>query len=185
MSRSTPRRGRGVESSAGPRTYPVLPTTPLRAILRIATTAGRYDVRQQPMPSSPEIRRRMQRQAQGDTDPELALRRELWHRGLRYRVDYRLPALRRRADVAFPRQMVAVFVDGCFWHVCPEHASWPKANAAWWRTKLEANVRRDRDTDRRLHEAGWLTIRVWEHDRPADAADRIQAEVRARSLPRE
>ena len=85
--------------------------------------------------------------------------------------------MRRRADLVFPGKRVAVFVDGCFWHACPEHASWPKANADWWREKILANQRRDRDTDRRLAEAGWHVIRIWEHESPAIAADRIQEAV--------
>jgi DNA mismatch endonuclease (patch repair protein) len=85
---------------------------------------------------------------------------------------------RRRADVIFPRVGVAVFVDGCFWHGCPEHASWPKANADWWREKIEANRARDRDTDRRLAEAGWTVVRVWEHEDPTTAADRVESAVR-------
>lgn len=73
----------------------------------------------------------------------------------------------------FPRERVAVFVDGCFWHGCPEHASWPKRNGDWWRQKIDGNRRRDRDTDARLAEAGWRIIRVWEHE-PAEAAgDRV------------
>jgi DNA mismatch endonuclease (patch repair protein) len=80
---------------------------------------------------------------------------------------------------------VAVFVDGCFWHGCPQHASWPKANAEWWRTKIESNRARDRETDDRLDEAGWISIRVWSHERPENAADRIAAIVDERrdSLP--
>jgi DNA mismatch endonuclease (patch repair protein) len=80
---------------------------------------------------------------------------------------------RRRADVVFPRARVAVFVDGCFWHGCPEHASWPKANAAWWRAKIEANRRRDSATDEALLHAGWRVVRVWAHEDPETAADRI------------
>jgi DNA mismatch endonuclease (patch repair protein) len=87
--------------------------------------------------------------------------------------------LRRRADVVFPRRRVAVFVDGCFWHGCPEHATSPKHNAEWWKEKLAANVRRDRDTDRRLSEAGWLVFRIWEHEDPRTAADRIERALRA------
>jgi len=127
-----------------------------------------------PAPSSPEALRRMQRQRRADTRPELALRRELHRRGLRYRVDVPvLPGLRRRADVVFPRQRIAVFVDGCFWHACPQHGTSPKANAAWWREKLGANVERDRDTDHRLREAGWTPIRIWEHEDPLHAADLV------------
>jgi len=122
----------------------------------------------------------MVRQGRADTEPELAIRRELRRMGLRYRVDLALPlkGVRRRADIAFTARKVAVFVDGCYWHVCPIHATWPKASSDWWRTKLEANVRRDRDTDTRLTEAGWTVVRVWEHEEPAEAAARIAGVVR-------
>lgn len=119
----------------------------------------------------------MQRQRRRDTRPELAVRSELHRRGIRFRVEYPLLDLRRRADVAFPGKRVAVFVDGCFWHGCPEHGTWPKENEQWWREKLEANRSRDRDTDRRLSEAGWLVVRVWEHEKPLDAAERICAVI--------
>jgi DNA mismatch endonuclease (patch repair protein) len=90
---------------------------------------------------------------------------------LRYRVDFApIAGLRRRADVVFPRLRIAVFWDGCFWHGCPEHGSWPKQNAAWWREKIERNQRRDRETDRRLTDAGWLVLRFWEHEDPEAAA---------------
>jgi len=120
-----------------------------------------------PPPSSPAIRDRFRAQKVRDTAPELAPRRLLHARGLRYRVDTApLPGVRRRADVVFTRARVAVFVDGCFWHSCPLHATSPKANAVWWRTKLDTTVRRDRDTDTALSEAGWLVVRVWEHEPP-------------------
>ncbi len=97
--------------------------------------------------------------------------------GLRYFVDRRpLPSLRRRADVVFPRARLAVYMDGCFWHGCPEHASWPAHNAAWWREKIRGNQERDRDTDRRLEAAGWSVLRFWEHDDPREAA-RLVAEA--------
>lgn len=135
-----------------------------------------------PGASSEEIRRRMQRQARRDTKPELALRRELWRRGLRYRVDVApIKGLRRRADMVFSRARVAVYVDGCYWHGCPDHATVPKANREWWVAKLEANVTRDRDTDSRLGLVGWETVRVWEHEPIGDAADRIEAVVRWQS----
>ena len=111
----------------------------------------------------------------------MRLRRELHHRRLRYRVDHPIPVPRRRADVVFTRQRIAVFVDGCYWHGCPEHATEPKNNADWWRRKLDANIERDRDTDRRLEATGWLPIRVWEHEHPEAAADRVEAAVRLRS----
>jgi DNA mismatch endonuclease (patch repair protein) len=122
----------------------------------------------------------MVRQRRSDTAPEVALRRELHRRGLRYRVNYQLPlpGVRRRADIAFTGRKIAVFVDGCYWHACPVHATWPNASADWWRTKLEDNVRRDRDTDRRLADAGWLSLRIWEHENPSDAAGRIESALR-------
>ena len=110
-----------------------------------------------------------------DTSAEMALRRELHARGLRYRVDYPpLPQLKRRADIVFTRQRVAIFCDGCFWHGCPDHGTWPKNNADWWREKIEANKRRDADTDARLGAAGWIVLRVWEHEDPRQSADSIE-----------
>jgi len=115
-----------------------------------------------------------------DTGPELALRRELHRRGLRFRVDHPpLRSLRCRADIVFTRQQIAVFVDGCFWHACPHHGNLPKANRDWWRAKLEVNVARDRRNDRALLDAGWHVIRVWEHEPTASAADRVCTEVGA------
>lgn len=123
----------------------------------------------------------MQRQARRDTKPELALRQDLWRRGLRYRVDIApLPKMRRRADIVFTKAKVAVYVDGCFWHSCPAHATVPKSNRDWWVEKLAANVRRDRDTDERLRSEGWEVARVWEHENPSDAADVIEQLVRSR-----
>jgi DNA mismatch endonuclease (patch repair protein) len=120
--------------------------------------------------------RRMRTQRQTGTKPEIILRRVLHARGFRYRVDapLPLPGLRRRADLLFRGARVAVFVDGCYWHSCPEHGTKPKANAPWWSDKLAANVARDRETDQRLAAAGWLSIRVWEHEPPDTAANRIE-----------
>ena len=123
----------------------------------------------------------MQAQRARDTAPELAVRRLLHAAGLRYRVDRPpLPGLRRRADVVFGPARVAVFMDGCFWHSCPQHGTQPAANAQWWRSKLEANRQRDADTDRRLAEAGWAVLRAWEHENPHDVAERVRALVAAR-----
>jgi DNA mismatch endonuclease (patch repair protein) len=80
----------------------------------------------------------------------------------------------------FTRARVAVFIDGCFWHGCPEHGTWPKKNAGWWRSKIETNQARDRDTNSRLEGAGWLVIRVWEHEDPVEAANKISHAVRSR-----
>ncbi|HWL62343.1 MAG TPA: very short patch repair endonuclease [Steroidobacteraceae bacterium] len=132
-------------------------------------------------PSSLEVSIRMQRVRQKNTSAESALRRELHALGLRYRLQ--LPVLtkpRRVADVAFVGPRVAVFVDGCFWHGCPEHATWPKQNAEFWRAKILANRQRDRDTDTRLLADGWIVVRVWAHETPSDAAWRIANIVRRR-----
>src|SRR3954447_24644647 len=126
-------------------------------------------------------RARMSGQRSRDTGIEVALRRELHRLGLRYRVHRRpLRAVRREADVVFGPSKVAVFVDGCFWHGCPEHATWPKRNSEFWRAKIETNRLRDRDTDHQLRRLGWEVIRVWEHEDTTAAAERIDASVRAR-----
>lgn len=123
-----------------------------------------------PGASSEEVARRMSRAARSGTAPEMALRRALHARGLRYRVGVAVPGQRRRTiDVAFTRARVAVFVDGCFWHGCPEHGTRPAANSDWWQVKLDANQRRDRDTDRLLQEQAWAVLRLWEHV-PVDVA---------------
>lgn len=96
---------------------------------------------------------------------------------MRFRVDYPLPGLRRRGDIVFPARRVVVFVDGCFWHGCPEHGTWPRENSEWWRAKLEANIARDRDADSRLGELGWVVLRFWEHDEPQHAAIHVAAVV--------
>jgi DNA mismatch endonuclease (patch repair protein) len=134
-----------------------------------------------PAPSSNGVSERMSKLATRDTGPEQALRRELHSRGLRYRVDVPpVPGVRTRADLVFRPSRVAVYVDGCFWHGCPDHMVLPKSNRGWWQKKLALNIRRDRATDGTLAELGWVVIRVWEHDDPASAADRIQSVVNAR-----
>ena len=115
-----------------------------------------------------------------DTAPEMAVRRETHRRGLRYRVDAPLPGMpRRRADLLFVGPRVAVFIDGCFWHSCPVHRTSPRANGSWWSRKLATNVDRDADTDRRLEEQGWTSLRFWEHERALDVVDRIERAVRS------
>ena len=119
-------------------------------------------------------------QARAATQPELQLRRALHRRGLRYRVQFRVPGLpRRRVDVAFTRAKVAVFVDGCFWHACPQHCILPKANRDWWVWKFEVNRTRDADTDERLATLGWTVVRAWEHEDPEAVADLVQSTVKA------
>ncbi|MFG1809244.1 very short patch repair endonuclease [Streptomyces sp. NPDC049040] len=137
-----------------------------------------------PLETTPTIRARMSRQRSRDTDIEMALRRSLHAAGLRYRVHRRpLKGVRREADILFGPARVAVFVDGCFWHGCPEHSTWPRNNADFWREKIEKNRARDRDTDSRLAEAGWASVRVWEHEAAAAAAERISVLVRDRRRP--
>ncbi|MFK5688907.1 very short patch repair endonuclease [Ornithinimicrobium sp. LYQ92] len=105
-----------------------------------------------------------------DTVPELLLRRALHARGLRFRVVYPVPGNRRRSiDIAFTRVRLAVFVDGCFWHGCPDHGMRPRANSEWWKAKFAANESRDRDTDGLLRRAGWEVLRIWEHE-PVETA---------------
>jgi len=121
---------------------------------------------------------------QKGTEAEIALRRELYWRGLRYRIDFEvLQKPRRVSDIAFPRLKIAIFVDGCFWHGCPEHASWPKQNAEFWKQKIETNRLRDADTNERLHSIGWAVLRFWEHESPIKAADtavRLIAAIRSK-----
>lgn len=129
-------------------------------------------------PSSPEASRRMARVRQRGTDVEIELRRALHALGLRYRLQVPLSRKPRRvADIVFIGARVAVFVDGCFWHGCPLHATWPKENAGFWRAKIEANRARDADTTRRLREQGWEVIRVWSHEDPVEAARLIYDRV--------
>jgi len=129
-------------------------------------------------PSSPEASRRMSRVRQRGTDVEIELRRALHALGLRYRLQVPLSRKPRRvADIVFIGARVAVFVDGCFWHGCPLHATWPKENAGFWRAKIEANRARDADTTRRLRELGWEVIRVWSHEDPVEAARLIYDRV--------
>jgi DNA mismatch endonuclease (patch repair protein) len=127
----------------------------------------------------------MQRVRQKNTSCESALRRELHTRGLRYRIQ--VPVLtkpRRVADVAFSGLRVAVFVDGCFWHGCPQHATWPKQNAEFWRAKILANQQRDRDTVERLTAEGWKVVRVWAHEPPERVAAKIATIVEKRRKTR-
>ncbi|WP_412747312.1 very short patch repair endonuclease [Krasilnikovia sp. MM14-A1004] len=124
----------------------------------------------------------MKKQRSADTGLELRIRRDLYRRGLRYRLQTPLvPGTRRKVDLAFITPKIAVFLDGCFWHRCPEHGTSPRANGEWWAEKLAANVARDRDTDRRLSEAGWTVVRVWEHEDSETAAARIEQLVRQHS----
>lgn len=131
------------------------------------------------------VRSRMSQVSTRDTAPELALRRLLWARGMRFRVDVApLAELRSRADIVFRRAQVAVYVDGCFWHGCPEHAIPPKHNSAWWKAKLAETAARDRRVEAALHANGWTVVRVWEHEDPHEACERIAHIVDTRNSAR-
>ncbi|MFI6016132.1 very short patch repair endonuclease [Streptomyces sp. NPDC051287] len=119
-----------------------------------------------------------------DTAPERLIRRLVHAQGLRYRVAARpLPDLRRTADMVFRSAKVAVFIDGCYWHGCPEHYVPPKTNSGYWSEKVARNMARDRDTDHRLQEAGWAVLRFWEHEPSAECAAQIASEVAKRRAP--
>jgi DNA mismatch endonuclease (patch repair protein) len=111
-----------------------------------------------------------------DTGPEVRLRRELHARGLRFRTQLQVPG---RPDVAFTRVRLAVFVDGCFWHRCPMHATSPRHNSAWWQAKLDANVQRDVRQTEALRRLGWTVLRFWEHECVQAVTDTVEASYRA------
>lgn len=120
----------------------------------------------------------MSRQGSRDTAPEIAVRRLLHASGMRYRVNVPVPGMTRRTiDIVFPRAKVAVFLDGCFWHGCPQHATQPKSNAEWWRAKLDKNMSRDAETTEHLQAEGWTVLRFWEHEMPGDVATTVRATV--------
>ena len=129
------------------------------------------------MPSRSDNMRAIRRR---DTGPELEIRSLLHRAGLRYRVDYRIGQGRSapRPDIAFTKQHVAVFIDGCFWHQCPKHATLPRANRAFWETKLRRNVERDRENDAALGAMGWTVLRFWEHEDADCVAEVIRRTVR-------
>jgi len=121
-----------------------------------------------PAPSSAAVSAQMRRMPRRDSTGEVRLRSELHRLGLRFRKHLR--GLPGTPDVVFTRARIAVFFDGCFWHCCPDHGVLPKSNRAWWKTKLDGNVARDRRNDEALVELGWLPVRVWEHEDLHDAA---------------
>lgn len=132
--------------------------------------------------SSPASRAVMSANKGRDTKPERLLRSALHRRGLRYRVSARpIADLRRTADVVFTKTRVAVFVDGCFWHGCPEHHRPATKRAEFWQEKIEGNRARDADTNAALNAQGWTVVRVWEHEDPELAAERIDQVVRERT----
>jgi DNA mismatch endonuclease (patch repair protein) len=116
-----------------------------------------------------------------DTRPEIALRSALHRSGLRFRKHQQpLPGTRLEVDIVFPTERVAVWMDGCIWHGCSDHGMRPDRNAEYWASKIARNVARDRRNDTLLEEAGWLVIRIWEHEEPVEAASRVNGIVAAR-----
>ncbi|TML54150.1 MAG: very short patch repair endonuclease [Actinobacteria bacterium] len=128
-----------------------------------------------PPPSSPAVRAVMRANSVRETRPERVLRSALHQRGLRFRKHVALLERGRcRPDVVFPRQRVAVFVDGCFWHGCPQHGTRPTTNSDYWSAKITRNVGRDREHDLLLGSLGWHVIRIWEHEDVEAAADWVE-----------
>jgi DNA mismatch endonuclease (patch repair protein) len=120
----------------------------------------------------------MQGNRSRDTAPELAVRKLVHAMGLRYRVNARpLPTLRRTADLVFTRARLAVFIDGCFWHGCPDHHRLPSANADYWTAKVARNRERDAATDDALKVAGWTALRFWAHEEPGEIAEAVRTTV--------
>lgn len=136
-----------------------------------------------PFPGSAAASRVGKGNRRKDTKPEVKLRSGLHRRGLRFRKDMAIIARGRRVrpDIVFTRARVAVFVDGCFWHGCPEHRVVPTTNSDYWVPKLRRNVERDREVDDALAREGWTVVRVWEHEDVEGAAARIAEAVRART----
>lgn len=133
-----------------------------------------------PVPLSDAIRKRMEGQRRRDTAVEIAIRRQLHKLGFRYRVDFRPePSLRCRGDIVFSKRKLIVFVDGCFWHGCPLHATAPKNNAVWWRDKLDNHMSRDRRNTAELEALGWTVKRFWEHEEPKEIVLAIRAVLSA------
>ncbi|PIO97633.1 very short patch repair endonuclease [Pleomorphomonas carboxyditropha] len=121
----------------------------------------------------------MSRQRVTDTGPELRVRRLLFAAGIRYRKHYPVPGYSRRSiDIAFPRHLLAIFLDGCFWHGCAKHMSMPRANGGWWLNKIEENKRRDSETTTELEARGWRVMRFWEHEEPDTVMMAITRELK-------
>lgn len=133
-----------------------------------------FPLPQRPSPSSPAVTARLSKQARRDTSLERDVRRALHASGFRYRLQVPVPGRPRRTiDICFPGLKLAVFLDGCFWHGCPEHGTRPKSNAEWWRDKVATNRARDSDTTAHLENLGWRVLRFWEHDSPPVIATAI------------
>lgn len=133
-----------------------------------------------PAPLNAAVSKRMRANPRRDTRPERELRSSLHALGLRFRKDFPVRAGDRvvRPDVVFTRRRIAVFLDGCYWHACPEHGTRPVRNSEYWAKKLDRNVARDRAVNEVLRKDGWQVIRIWEHEICAEAAIRIKSVIK-------
>ncbi|MFC9253202.1 very short patch repair endonuclease [Amycolatopsis thailandensis] len=144
---------------------------------RVEPVRRKTEKRRSPAPLNAGRSRNMSANRRSDTKPEIALRRALHQLGFRYRKDHRLDlptGVRVRPDIVFTRRKVAIFVDGCFWHVCPEHGREPTRNEWYWTPKLRRNIERDRLADAALVDAGWRVVRIWEHEDVQSAVDKVR-----------
>jgi len=138
-------------------------------------------IRKNPVPSSEAALHRMQAVKHRDTAPEKAIRSAIHKRGLRYRIDTKpIKELNRRADILFRKFKVAIFIDGCFWHGCPKHGTIANMNADFWKEKIRRNQERDLDTTNKLISAGWVVIRIWEHEDSENATEKILKVIKKR-----
>lgn len=133
------------------------------------------------LPESETVSTRMRAVRPGCTKPEVALRSELHRRGQRFRLMFRVRTgdVTSVPDVSFTKQRIAVFLDGCLWHMCSEHGTTPSHNRAYWHAKLRGNVARDRKVSAAMARGGWSVLRFWEHEDVSQAADTIEAAVRS------
>lgn len=137
-----------------------------RFAIRLRDMAPNTRLPAAPPASNNATRRSMMSNRRVDTKPEVAFRSMLHRAGLRFRKDRYVKLDRRgvKVDVVFPTPRIAVFIDGCFWHRCPEHATMPKSNSEYWRAKFERNIERDAENNRNLQRIGWKVMRFWEHE---------------------
>ena len=135
-------------------------------------------MKKHPVAISDKVSGAMRSMPEHSTGPEMAVRRLLYRKGVRYRIQYPVPgAPRRTIDIAFPGRKIAVFIDGCFWHGCSEHRNIPAHNRDWWQKKIDENRSRDRDTDEKLRKAGWEIFRFWEHDAVDKIVERLMSSI--------
>ncbi|WP_433555820.1 very short patch repair endonuclease [Pseudonocardia xinjiangensis] len=135
-----------------------------------------------PAPLTPGRSRNMQANRRANTKPEVALRSALHRLGYRFRKDHLLRldgGIRARPDIVFTARKVAVFVDGCFWHVCPEHGRYPTTNDWYWTPKLRRNLERDQLVNGALVEHGWQVLRIWEHQTIEESTELVAAVLKS------